>query len=287
MALHPDRPGENDHRPRDGDLDCAELLRRVLPRLHLRWKGFRNVRRQVCRRVRQRARALGLDLAAYRKRLENDAAELAAFDALCRVTISRFYRDRGVFERLRSELLPRLAEEARKAGRSSVRALSAGCASGEEPYTLAILWNLDVGARYPELSFEVVATDSDEEVLARALEACYGASSVKELPFELRDAAFAREGSVFRLREEVRRGVHFRHADIRREIPDGPFDLVLCRNLAFTYFDEAAQVEMARRLAERMRPGALLVLGAHEALPRGLTELEPADPRARAFRRVA
>src|SRR6185295_20147796 len=122
---------------------CVELLQWALPRLGKRWQGFRNVRGQVCKRIARRARELGLaDLEAYRAHLEAHDDEWPVLDALCRVTISRFYRDRAVFDRLRLEILPAFAERAAARGESVVRAWSAGCASGEEPYTLAMIWSL-------------------------------------------------------------------------------------------------------------------------------------------------
>lgn len=74
--------------------ECVALLRWALPRLGLRWPGFRRVRRQVCKRIARRIKELGLaDVAAYRERLECAPEEWPEFDSLCRITISRFYRD--------------------------------------------------------------------------------------------------------------------------------------------------------------------------------------------------
>jgi hypothetical protein len=77
------------------DAECVALLRWALPRLGLRWPGFRKVRRQVCKRINRRIKELGLaDVAAYREHLERVPEEWPRLDALCRITISRFYRDR-------------------------------------------------------------------------------------------------------------------------------------------------------------------------------------------------
>jgi chemotaxis protein methyltransferase CheR len=83
------------------DAECVALLRWALPRLGLRWPGFRKVRRQVCKRITRRIRELGLaDVTTYRERLESVPEEWPELDALCRITISRFYRDRAVFDHL-------------------------------------------------------------------------------------------------------------------------------------------------------------------------------------------
>ncbi len=250
------------------DADCVAFLQWALPRLRLRWPGFRRVRRQVCRRVAARVRELGLvDLDAYRTLLEARPAEWDELDRLCRITISRFHRDRAVWEALAGEVLPALGP--------SPRAWSAGCASGEEPYTLALLGEL-----------RIVATDVDETVLRRARAGAYGASSLKELKPELLERGFVRQGARWRIRPEVAARVTFLRHDVRGGAPDGPFDVVLCRNLAFTYFDEELQREVAATLAAALRPGGALVLGAHERLPEGAAGFEPWPGAPCASRRI-
>jgi chemotaxis protein methyltransferase CheR len=231
------------------DDDCISFLRWALPRLGLRWEGFRKPRRQVCRRIRARVGELGLDgLEAYRAYLEARPDEWAVLDRLCRVTISRFYRDRGVWDALRAELDPRSV-------------WSAGCASGEEAYTAALVC--------PKA--RVLGTDSDPALLERAARGCYSESSLKELPPELRDRGL--DGRC--VRDHVKQRVTFLHHDVRKPPPAGPFDLVLCRNLVFSYFSEELQLEVGRGLAGALAPGGALVVGAHETLPDGLDELEP------------
>ena len=124
-------------------------------------------------------------------------------------------------------------------------------------------------------------------MIARAEAACYGRSSLKDLPEEWRTRAFARRGPLFCLEPEFRRGVEFALQDIRKAMPDGPFDLVLCRNLAFTYFDESQQRGILERLRERIFGGGFLVLGTHEALPSdggGFARVAPSLP---IYRRLA
>jgi chemotaxis protein methyltransferase CheR len=260
------------------DADCIAFLQWALPQLHLHWPGFRKVRRQVCRRIDKRRAELGLaDIAAYRSLLETTRDEWRVLDSLCRVTISRFARDRGVWVDLVASVLPRLADEARRAGRSSVRAWSAGCGAGEEPYTLAIAWELGVTAHAPDVALDVLATDTDDVQLARAARAVFPSGTLRELSDEWRRAAFEPEdepenGGV-RLRDRFRTPVRFLHHDVRTAAPGGPFDLVLCRNLAFTYFDEAQQRQVAESLRAALRVGGVLVVGIHEHVPAGMAGL--------------
>ncbi len=258
------------------DPELAPFLEWAAPRLGLRWLAFANFRGTVRKRIRRRIAELGLaDLAAYRLRLEEDPREWAELDAMLRITISRLWRDADVMEALRDEVFPSAAERARRDGRA-VRVWSAGCASGEEPYTIAIVYRLGVAPSYPDVRLEVLASDVDPELVERARRGAYESGSLRELPPPLRDAALVREGGVFVVREEVRRAVTFEVRDIRKELPQGPFDVVMCRNVAFTYFDARAQLEVGARLVALLSEGGVLVVGAREAVPSelGLTSLE-------------
>jgi chemotaxis protein methyltransferase CheR len=269
-----------------GDAECTAFLQWALPRLERRWAGYRKVRRLVCKRLRGRLRELGLeDLDAYRRHLGDHPEEWSSLDALCGIPISRFYRDRGVFDALGRTVLPALARAALAQSRTTLDCWSAGCASGEEPYTLAILWAVRLEPRFPELSLRVVATDLDERLLARARAGRYAPSSLKELPQDLRAAGFEAADGEWPVRDRFRR-VAFLQQDLREGMPEGPFDLVLCRNVVLTYYLPPVQLAIMQRIADRLRPGGALVVGIHEPLPEGLTRLAP-WPGARAVHRRA
>lgn len=264
------------------DAECVAFLRWALPRLRMRWPGFRRVRGQVCKRLARRVRALGLaDLQAYRQRLEaapEDDPEWGALDACCRITVSRFLRDRAVWDALARRVLPTLAVRARSEGRP-LRAWSAGCGGGEEPYGLRALFDLELAPMHPGLGLEVLATDVDPASLDRARRGCYGGSSLREVPEAWRERVFewraglapatagTPEAACWCVRAPFRAGIVFAEQDLRRTLPDDAFDLVLCRNLAFTYFDAALQTEVLERIAARLVPGGALVVGLHERPP--------------------
>jgi chemotaxis protein methyltransferase CheR len=251
----------------------------LLERLGYRREGFRRVRRRVLRRIERRYRELGFrDLDAYRRFLDGAGVSASAgaaadewdvLDRLANVTISKFYRDKALFDHLRRQILPDLA---RKKG----RCWSAGCASGEEPYTVALL--------APGLG--ILATDRDPVLLDRARAGLYRASSLRDLPVADRARAFEAEGGLFRLRDGIRAGVEFRLMDLRREMPDGPFDLVFCRYVAFTYFAESLQTRILEGIAARLEPGGLLAIGRHERLPPGPPFIRVAEG-LNLFRRAA
>jgi chemotaxis protein methyltransferase CheR len=252
------------------DVECVRFLQWALPRLDLRWAGFRKVRRQVCRRVRRRRDELGLaDLDAYRAYLESHPDEWAVLDGLARITISRFYRDREAFDGLCAEVLPALAEAALAAGRRRLAVWSAGAAGGEEAYTVCLAWRLGLAGRFAPLELHVLATDVDEAMLARARAATYTAGSLKDLPERWRREGFVEQNGRFVLRPELRDGVELRRHDLREPPPAGELDLILCRYLAFTYYAPELQAATARRLGQALRTGAALVVGSHESVPDG------------------
>jgi chemotaxis protein methyltransferase CheR len=253
------------------DADCTAFLQWALPQLELRWPGYRKVRRQVCKRLRKRMSELGIaDFAAYRQRLAADPAEWRVLDESCHITISRFFRDRGVFEALRTRVLPDIAARAKREQRAA-RIWSAGCASGEEPYTLKILWDLEVAKIYPDVPLTVIATDVDEAMLARAREGCFKPTSLHELPPHLIEQAFERKGPLYCIKPAHREGIEFLFQDLRSQAPSPLFDLILCRYVAFTYFAPALQKQVLERLVERLLPNGYLAIGTHERLPETAT----------------
>jgi chemotaxis protein methyltransferase CheR len=269
------------------DSQCVHFLQWALPQLGMRWAGYRKVRRQVCNRARRRASELGLsDLNAYRTYLEAHPEEWSVLDGLAPITISRFYRDRGTFEFLTREVLPALAAQASARGSHTLAVWSAGCASGEEAYTLAIIWELELAARFPTLAISMLATDVHPIMLDRARRACFGAGSLRELPERWLAVAFVRQDGRYRLHDRFKQAVTVVPHDIRTDSPDGPFDLIMCRNLAFTYFDVELQLEIGTSLADSLYPGGALIVGAHELLPGGLRVFEPWERGQGVYRRL-
>jgi chemotaxis protein methyltransferase CheR len=272
------------------DEDCVDFLQWALPKLDKRWPGFRKVRGQVCKRIDRRLAELGLTggIDAYRDYLARHPDEWAVLDGFCRITISRFYRDRGVFKALAQHVLPDQIARLRERSGATLRIWSAGCASGEEPYTLRILWEQALARAHPDVRLRIVATDAQAHMLERARRACYPAGTLKHLPDAWRTAAFepcGGEEDDYCLRPAYRTGITFRQQDLRTTMPDGPFALILCRNLAFTYFAEPLQRAVLDGLRARLTPGGILVLGKHEELPEG-RGFEVVDEHRRLYRRA-
>jgi len=251
------------------DTDCISFLQWSLPQLHFRWPGFRKVRRQVCKRIQKRMTELGLsDQKKYRQHLMIHPEEWNILDSLCYISISRFYRDKKIFEILNHKILPDLANRRAANQRSKIHAWSIGCSSGEEPYSLKILWELDVKDKLgmePEL--HITATDVNPGLIQRSLAGTYSAGSLKELPSVYLKNAFDKAGQLLCLKERFKENIRFLRQDIRKQFPPGRFDLILCRNLVFTYFGRELQMAILEKLAGQLHEGGFLIIGAHEKLP--------------------
>ncbi len=245
------------------DRDCVNFLQEILPQLQLRWSGFRRVRRQVCRKLRNRFLQLELEsFAGYKKYLLDHPDEWLNVDACCRITISRFYRDGIVFQQL-SQILPILVQLAQQRGDDNIRCWCAGCASGEEVYSLKLIEHFHQSCLKP---LQILATDIDEYLLSRARRACYPKGALKELPDFWLPRAFDRDRE-YCLKSAFQEGIKFEQQDIRKQMPDGLFHLILCRNLAFTYFEPILQQEVLQGILSRLVPEGFLVIGKKESLP--------------------
>jgi len=249
------------------DNQCVNFLQWALPRIGLRWQGFRKVRRQVCKRIDKRIAELDLSsIFRYQDYLEENPREWYVLRWLCRVTISRFFRDSIIFDYFAADVFPALIGYFTEKNCSTIRVWSCGCACGEEPYTVAMLWHYVIRPKHPDLVLEIIATDIDPVLIERAKEACYPASSIREVPEEWLSEAFNEINGVFCLKKYLKKYVRFGLQDIREKSPGGMYHVVLCRNLAFTYFDQEAREQSLKRLSMATEKGGVLITGRHELL---------------------
>ncbi len=254
--------------PRAQSVACVRFLQWALPRAGLNWRGYRRVRGTVCKRLHRRMAELALDSHdAYRDFLEQHPGEWRRFDVFCRIPISRFYRDREVFKALGKTIVPDLAQSALARGDRTLRVWCVGCAAGEEVYSLALLWVVEIGTRFPGLGLDLLGTDAEPHMLKRAQAGCFEASSLKELPADWRNRGFDEKGSLLCVKEQYRHLARWAGQDIRQQMPSGRFDAICCRNMAFTYFDDATQRQVLDRLTGHLVHRGILVIGGHEQLP--------------------
>jgi len=126
---------------------------------------------------------------------------------------------------------------------------------------------LQLQSSFPSIELNVLATDADPVLIQRSQNACYPYSSIENLPEAWRDISFDVMEENYCLKPEYQRCVQFSQQDIRDEKPGECFDLILCRNLVFTYFEDALQRKILYRISNLLKPNGALVLGIHEKLP--------------------
>lgn len=240
-------------------------LRKILDHFDLPWEGYRKVRRGVRKRLGRHMEALACrDVSSY---LEL-AAQRPEVRVRCRqclvVTISRFFRDRRLWEQLGRRWLPALMRRFPQ----GLEAWSAGSAGGEEPYTLAMLWTALAEERQTPL--RLLATDVNPECLARARFGIYDAGSMREVPEDFRQRFFIpMPGHRFAVLPRLRECIRWEAHDLLHDpLPaSGPFHIVLLRNNLLTYYRGESQLAALDRVLGRLVPGGLLILGSHERLP--------------------
>lgn len=243
--------------------DAAELAflkQRIEDLAGFRCNGYKErcLRRRIA--VRMRAREVH-SYAAYGALLDNDAAECRRLIDTVTINVSKFFRNREVWSVLEEKVLPQLA----RIEGPEVRIWSAGCAAGEEIYTVAMLLLEQAEREKLDLRrFRLLATDIDHAALADAQRGEYGDFALSETAHAMRERWFEGPG-LRRVRDEVRRLVEFRELDLIRDPYPDAQHLILCRNVVI-YFERPVQTAVFDRLHGALAPGGHLLLGKVEAL---------------------
>lgn len=215
-------------------------------------------------------------LAAYLHQLRGgEDAEEELANLIDRLTTHEtwFFRDRSPLEALVREIVPELRGRGEGA-RRPVQIWSAGCASGEEPYSVVML-GLEAGL-VPGRDFQVVASDVSRSVIARARTGLYRDASFRDADASLQARYFTRKDGVSKISDEVRRHVDFMHLNLVDEAKLallGTLDVILCRNVMI-YFDVPTRRRVMRSFHDKLRPGGCLLLGHSESLANVTTAFE-------------
>lgn len=200
-------------------------------------------------------------LVARLRAAPEDPLARAAVEALATPETS-FFRDRIPFDHLRDEVLPEMAAS-RPAGK--VRVWCAGCSTGQEPYSLAMMAE-EYAARFPKLQLEIVATDLSSRALEKAQSGLYTQFEVQRgLPIRLLIRYFEKVGDNWQATPRLRQAVRWGRLNLMNDfVKLGRFDVILCRNV-LSYFDSAIRHQVLKRLAGSLAEDGCLVLGSGEA----------------------
>ena len=244
-----------------------EEFRKILDFFDRSWEGYRKIRRGVKKRLWRHMEEINCHTVdAYLKAMAIRTELRAACEEELSVTISRFFRDLQVWEYLQKSFLPELIH--RFPG--GLNAWSAGCASGEEPYTLSIVWESlknSTASFFKDL--DILATDINAFNLQRAKEGIYPGSSLKEVPESARQRWFKKlpSSKLWKIDPYLQKRICWQSHQLLDKPPRDIFHLILLRNNLLTYYQgnrlKAAFDEVLNVLA----PGGILVTGTREQLP--------------------
>lgn len=220
----------------------------------------------ILRRVSRRITVLRLaSMRDYVTYLETHPAEVGELVDALLINVTKFFRDEGAWDYLRTDVLPDLIARARNNG-TQLRLWSAGCATGEEAYSLAILLVELLGAELPQWSIKIFATDVDHQAVAFARLGIYPRNLLEPLPSSYQERYFARADGGYRISKTLRQMVIFGEQDLSRSAPFPRIDLVLCRNVLI-YFTPELQQYVINQFAFSLSPhGGYLFLGKAETV---------------------
>ena len=229
------------------------------------------------------------DFSQYLDYLRTDGSSDALSELVDKISTNHtfFFRESGHFEFFAKEVLPTLTASLRAEGSKDLRIWCAGCATGEEPYTLVMLLREFFGLEYAEWRGSILATDISSRALEKAKIGVYPEDRLKELPAVLRNKYFSKAGpDDWKVKDDVRSDVTFRRFNLMNEAFPfrKPFHAIFCRNVMI-YFDAQTRDALVRRFQACAADGAYFFIGHSETLGRNnqlFTYIQPA-----VYRRVA
>ncbi len=237
------------HILREGGIDCAQYKENFLMRrLHMRMRA-----------------TLSSDYLAYMKFLRRHPEEYRELVKELTINVTEFFRDAETWVAIKDRVVPDILESKLGRGLINVRAWSAGCATGEEAYSLAICCREAMRARkeFSRLAVKIYATDLDRDSLRTAKRGVY--SKVATLPGVDIHSYFERAEGAFEVSEELKGIVKFEESDVMAPPRRRYLDLIVCRNLLI-YFNKESQVRVLGIFRDCLREGGYLVVGRSEAL---------------------
>ena len=266
----------------DGGRDFDAFLEYLKRTRGFDFTGYK--RPSLTRRVQKRMHAVGVaSYAEFTQLLERDPAEFDHLFNTVLINVTAFFRDEVPWEALTTEMIPRLLES--KQPDEPIRVWSAGCASGEEPYTLAIVLAEALGHEAFRTRVKIYATDVDEHALTAARHATYSAKQTEGVPPELLEKYFERRDTNYIFRKDLRRYVIFGRNDLVQDSPISRVDLLTCRN-TLMYFDAATQAKILARFHFALSDVGYLLLGRAETLLAHSESFTPVDLKRRIFMKV-
>lgn len=271
-------------------LVAEELLQKILGQLQIgSGYDFKHYKRAtVLRRIERRMQVTAQNtLHGYHEYLQNHPEETKGLLGDMLIGVTNFFRDREAFEALERDILPQVVHaNTASAASKEVRVWSAGCSTGEEAYTLAILLSEQLHLEGSRSKLQVFATDIDERAIVAGRAGRYLEAIVTDVPPQRLRQYFIQEDQHYRIRKELRERVLFAQHSLLADPPFSQIDLVVCRNLLI-YLDREVQREILQMFHFALRPGGFLFLGTSESADICSELFAPVDKKNRIYRALS
>ncbi len=262
--------------------DLENLLEYIKRNRGFDFSGYK--RASLTRRIRKRMQSIGVEsYSDYLDYLEVHPDEFVELFNTILINVTTFFRDPQAWEYIASGIIPQII--ASKQATTAVRVWSAGCASGEETYTIAILLAEALGIEEYTARVKVFGTDVDVDALNYARQANYNSKELQSVPPELVDKYFEQVNGRYLVQKELRRSVIFGRHDLVQDAPISKIDLLICRN-AIMYFNTETQAKILARFHFALNNNGFLFLGKAEMLFSRNHSYTPVDLRQRVFTKV-
>src|SRR5919197_2555232 len=237
----------------------------------------------LTRRIQKRMQSVHIDrFSDYTDYLEVHPEEFVQLFNVILINVTAFFRDDQSWDFLRTDVIPSITES----NGDAVRVWTAGCASGEETYSVAMLLAEALGREQFRNRVKIYATDVDEHALNAARAASYTEKQVEAVPAEIREKFFSREGGRYVFDKDMRRSVIFGRHDLIQDAPISRVNLLVCRN-TLMYFNTEAQTRILARFHFALGESGILFLGKAEMLLTHAQLFSPVDLRCRIFQKVS
>ncbi len=258
---------------------------KLLEIFELSWTGYRKVRKGVKKRLVRHMQGLGCRTTeSYIAIIEEKVGVRSECELLLSVSISRFFRDRELWQALQEKILPLLI----KKNLGNVRIWSAGCASGEEVYSIKIIWDQlrKDFLQLPKLS--IIASDLNSAYLKRAETGLYSRGSLKEVPEEVLPVYFEPEvpRKLYKVKDFLKKDIIWKQHHLLSEPPGHGFQVIFLRNNLLTYYQDSPKTLAFKRITDSLSPDGLLIIGRREKLPFITKKLVPYDSYSYIFKKT-
>ncbi len=216
--------------------------------------------------------------------LDKHPEEIERLKDIVTIHVTDFFRDEDVFLKLETDIFPELIKR-KTEGNGVIRVWSAGCSTGEEAYSFAILLNHLLNKKSEKLELEVFGTDISEDSIKTAREGYYSEEKITRVPHQMKSAGFEPKDGMFRVSNRIKKLVKFRVHDLFSLQPFSMLDLIVCRNVLI-HFEHDIRGQVISRFYSALCDEGMLILGKSEALETDSDCLfEMMDPRSKIFKK--